>query len=441
MDFSRFKQSLRRAWGDDAALARHEIYFISRRKRGWLQIAHATAALLRDAWLCARLPRHSESLSATVCAVSLAGANGWGSISPLLPSLQATGQAVSVLIHPKLQGTIPGSLPAAPDRMGWQLAILALFKQSRATIPEVSPWTVRCCLARRQLWRSALHSTLTGAGSEVRAILLHNDFDLFSAAAVESAREIPPIRSLCIQHGLPTDEFFPTRADVQLVWGNSSRDAYLSHNTPLDTLAIGTYRAKPPRSLPKLIPAPRRILLISQTHTPVYGCSLEHGFLRLAIPLDAYLDDQSFRILLHPEETRLGHPYGIGNMTSRCRDAPHAELAFQGAPLSQPALVLGFCSTALAEAAQAGNFVLGVNWEVPASKAALAVGSPPFKINDAEAAVELFKRLSQDHEFRSEWMQRQTQWINDMFKPLPGNWLQECLMSGHSIQPGEEQGP
>jgi hypothetical protein len=440
MDFGRFEQSLRQAWGEDAALARHEIYFISRRKRGWLQIAHAAAALLRDAWLCAHLPSHTERLSATVCAVSLAGTNGWGSISPLLPTLQATGQAVSVLIHPRLQGTIPGSLPAAPDRMGWQLAILSLFKQSRATIPVVSPWTVRCCLARRQLWRSSLRRTVTGAGSEVRAILLHNDFDLFSAAAVESAREMPQIRSLCIQHGLPTDEFFPTRADVQLVWGNTSRDAYLSHNTPLNTLAIGTYRAKPPISLPRLIPAPRRILLISQTHTPVYGCSLENGFLGLAIRLDAYLDDQSFRILLHPEESRLGHPYGIGNMASRCRHPPHAELAPQEKPLSQPALVLGFCSTALAEAAQAGNFVLGLNWEVPASKAAMAVGSPPFKIDDAEAAVELFERLLRDHEFRSEWMRKQTQWINNTFIPLPEDWLHECLISGRRIQSGDEQG-
>jgi len=427
MDFSRFEQSLREAWGEDAALARHEIYFIARRKRGWRQIAHAAAALIRDAWLCARLPRHTESLSAMVCAVSLAGASGWDTLSPLLPALRAAGQTVSVLIHPRLRGLVPGLLPAAPDRAGWRQAIQALFQPGRAAIPGVSPWTVRCCLARRQLWLSAWRHTLTRAGNNTRALILHNDFDLFSAAAAEAAREMPTIRSVCVQHGLPTDEFFPTRADIQLVWGDSSRKTYLAHNTPPSALVIGTYRTKPTIRFPQYPPVPRCILLVSQTHTPIFGRSLESDFLRLAIELDSDLEQDSFQILLHPEESRLGHPYATGNMPSRCRNPPHETLIPNDAPLNQPALVLGFCSTALVEAAQAGHFVLGMHWEVPLSQGALAVGMPQYRVHSGAEALRLFNRLRENSRFRSEWRQKQTLWIDGVFAPLSAGWLDECL--------------
>lgn len=427
MDFSRFEQCLRHTWGDAAASVRHEIYFISRRKHGWRQIVHATAALLRDIWLCARLPRRTENLAITVCVVSLPGANGWGTLSPMLPALRETGQTVSVVVHPKLRRKVPGLLPAAPDRAGWIQAILALFQPERAALSGVSPWTVRCCLARRQLWLSAWRRTLTSAENDTHALILHNDFDLFSASATETARKMPPIRSICIQHGLPTDEFFPTRADIQLVWGNSSRKAYLAHNTPTDSLLIGTYRAKPTMHFTQYSPAPQRILLVSQTHTPIFGRSLEKDFLRLATELDSELEQGFFQILLHPEECRLGHPYLTRNMSSRCKNPPHEALILNETPLEQPALVIGFCSTALVEAAQTGHFVLGMRWDVPISQGALAVGAPQIRVRNGVEALKLFHRLQENIRFRSEWRQKQNLWIDTIFASLPSGWLNKCL--------------
>lgn len=427
MDFIRFEQQLRETWGEEAAQVRHEIYFISQRNQGWQQVAHAAVALLRDIWLCARLPHITESLSETVCAVSLMGASGWGTLSPLLPDLRMAGQNVSVLTHPRLRGLIPSLLPVAPDRTSWRLAVMALFQPGRAALASISPWTVRFCLARRQLWLSVWRRTMTSAGNNTRMLILHNDFDLFSAAATEIAREMTNVRSVCVQHGLPTDEFFPTRADIQLVWGNSSRKAYLAHNTPLNALVIGTYRAKPIIRFPKPPPAPRRILLVSQTHTPIFGRSLQSDFLRLATELESNLEQDSFHILLHPEESRLGHPYVTGNMSSRCRNPPHETLIQKDAPLNQPALVIGFCSTALVEAAQAGHFVLGMHWEVPLTQGALAVGVPQYRANNGAEALQMFNRLRENICFRSEWLQKQTLWIDGVFSPLSKEWVAECL--------------
>lgn len=431
MDFSQFEQALRQHWGDDAARARHEIYFIAQRKPGWRQIAHAAGGLLRDAWLCARLPRKTAGLARIVCAISLPGTNGWGGLAPLILHLRENGQTVSVVMHPRLQGKVPGSIPAAPDGVGWKLAFQAIFTGGRAAIRGVSPWTIRCCLARRQLWLGVWRRTLAGAGNNINALILHNDFDLFSAAAAEAARGFPPIRSVCVQHGLPTDEFFPTRADIQLVWGDSSRKTYLTHNTPPSAILTGTYRAKTPMPFPQFPAAPQRILLVSQTHTPIFGSAMKSNFLRLATELDNDLEHDVFQILLHPEESRFGHPYLTGNMRSRCRNPPHETLLPINAPRSQPALVLGFCSTALVEAAQAGHFVVGIHWEVPLSTGALAVGAPQYRVKNGEEALKLFNRLRENNRLRSEWLQKQAQWIDGVFTPLSAAWLDECLQTHH----------
>lgn len=430
-DFSQFEQALRQHWGEDAALARHEIYFIAQRKLGWRQIVHAAGGLLRDTWLCVRLPRQTTGLARIVCVVSLPGANGWGVLAPLILHLRENAETVSVVMHPGLQGKILGSIPAAPDLTGWKRASQAIFTGGRAAIPGVSPWTIRCCLARRQLWLGVWRRTLTSADRNIDALLLHNDFDLFSAAAAEAARGLPPIRSICVQHGLPTDEFFPTRADVQLVWGDSSRKTYLAHNTPPSAILMGTHRARTPMPLPQYPAAPQRILLVSQTHTPIYGRSLASDFLRLATELGNDLEHDAFQILLHPEESRLGHPYATGNLPTRFRNPPHETLIPKDALPKQPALVLGFCSTALVEAAQAGHFVLGIEWKVPVSTGALAVGTPQYRVKNAEEAFKLFNRLRENSRLRSEWLQKQAQWLDGVFTPLSAAWLGECLQNHH----------
>lgn len=420
MDFRQFEALLRRTWGEDAALGRHEIYFISKRKQGWRQVLHAMAGLLRDMWICLRLPRHAPALSETVCVVSLAGASGWGTLAPVLATRQAEGDTPTVLIHPRLRGTVEGRPPLSPALADWRKALGAMFQPGQP-LHGVSPWTVRCCLARRYLWRGAWRRTLAEAGSRTQTLLLHNDFDLFSATAVETAKDIPPIRSLCVQHGLPTDEFFPTRADIQLVWGESSRQVYISHGTPDSSIVTRAYRAKPPLPPRSPLPAPQRVLLLSQTHTPVFGRSLKNDFLLLARTLDRTFDDARFRILLHPEESRLGHPYAVDRLLSRCENAPHEDIIPKNIPLEDAALVVGFCSTALLEAAQAGHFVLGLHWEAPASRGAQRVGTPPRKAQDGDEVMQLFERLGKEEALRFEWMQQQADWIGSTFSPVGEN--------------------
>lgn len=434
MDFAPFRQALQQNWGDDAARTRHEIYFIAQRKQGWRQILHATAGLLRDVFLCARLPRRAADLGQTVCAVSLTGASGIGTLTPYIAQLQAEGQTPVVVMHPRLKGKVAGVLPAAPDKTAWAMAFKTLFRRSKASIPGVSSWTVRCCLARRALWLGAWRRTLTQSGNVIQTVLLHNDFDLFSSTAVEALKQLPAARSVCVQHGLPTDEFFPTQADSQLVWGETSRQVYLAHGAPEQTLILGTHRCAAQPAQSGHSAGPRRILLVSQTHTPIFGRSLRNDFMQLATALSNSFDADMFRILLHPEESRLGHPYSTNNLLSRCENAPHPILNTPREEQSDPAIVLGFCSTALLDAAQAGHYVIGLDWPASASLGALTVGAPPTKVKTAEELPALFATLQRDAPFRAAWMQQQGNWLSATLSPVSRKSNTFAPLTSHTPQ-------
>lgn len=422
MAFEEFERELRRTWGDEAAGVRHEIYFAGRRGRGWRQVARALAALVRDAWLCWRLPAAPATLEGILAVVSLAGASGWGSLAALVPV------AATVVAHPRLR-RMPsrhGRLPRRPMLAAWRGAAAAFRLAGRGLPAGISPWTIRCAVARQRLWRAVWARTLEDG--KVAALLLHNDFDIFAAAAVAAAgeRRIPTI---CVQHGLPTDEFFPCRADVQLVWGESSRAVYGARGVPTDGLVIGTPR-RPAGLDGRGDPAhpaasPDHLLLLSQAHTPVFGRPLAADLLALASALAGALAPEEFTILLHPEETRLGHPYGEA-LRGRCRHAPHPALDAMS-PQAAPALVVGFCSTALVEAALAGHYVLGIDWTVPAGAGALAVGTPPRRAGDAAAVLADYVRLRVAPSFRADWRRRQAAWLDATLAPLASNWLDICL--------------
>jgi hypothetical protein len=460
MDFALFEQRLRQHWGEEAARVRHEIYFIAQHGSGWRQIGRAVMGLIRDAWICACLPRYSELLTEVVCVVSLASASGWGALSPLIPLLHAAGRKSSVAIHPRLVGKIDSQVGdialASPDVHGWMQALRALFRRGRSMLPGISPWTIRCCLARHHLWCGVWRRILTQAksGSKVRLLLLHNDFDMFSGAAVQVVKAIAAkknsvstIRTVCVQHGLPTDEFFPTRADIQLLWGETSRKVFIEHGDKCEAIVVGTpraavlgvpisgvvnqciSRARGVKYTPSLASkavfnqAPKRVLLISQTHTPIFGRPLNGDFLLLANRLHKALGKDQMAILLHPDEVRLGHPYVIEALRSLCRYPPHQELQVDFESDGDPELVVGFCSTALIEAAAAGHYVLGLDWMVPACQGAIRVGAPERKVRDVDAVVAEFQLLQSNELARAEWQSAQRMWLTRTFAPLPDNWI------------------
>jgi hypothetical protein len=410
MTFHEFRERLVARCGSEAAGARHEIFFIMQR-RSWLPAAlRGLLAAMRDAWLCLRLPAAAPLSASVVVVASRRGASGLEALRPLLRSLDENRVPWTLVVHPRLRHTRGARPPARPAARAWRHAAAAFGMRLDMTGAEA--FVVRCGLFRLRLWRGAWAATLSGGQG---GLVLHNDFELFAVAAIEAGAG--RWDSLCVQHGLPTDEFFPTRARLQLVWGETSRTAYARRGTAPTALLVG-----PKRSWPRAeVKAPVGIRLVSQTHTPVYGRSLAPDFLALAEAIHKrFPDPDRFAILLHPEEIRLGHPYRKERLTAVCRTPPHAELREGG----RPALLVGFSSTALVEAACRGHLVIGMAWEVPASQAALTIGRPPLTAPDAETLGPLLDRLLGDPSALAGAMAQQEEWLGRTFASGEA-WLTE----------------
>lgn len=411
MEFRRFHERLLARFGAEAAAARHEIFFITRRRSRLPAPLRALLAALRDARLCLRLPAAPVPSCAVIAVASRPGASGLQALGPALRALSERGIPSTLVVHPRLRGASGASLIARPKGVTWGRA-LAAFR-----MPLAGSWAeafiIRCCVFRLRLWQGAWQATLSAR--QEGALVLHNDFELFCVAAIKAGAG--RWDSLCVQHGLPTDEFFPTRARLHLVWGETSRVAYAGRGAVSDALLFGPVRPRKPAAGG----VPATIRLVSQTHTPVYGRSLARDFLSLAQALARQFPDPAqFAILLHPEEVRLGHPYRGNALATFCRRPPHPEL-LDGA---RPVLFVGFCSTALVEAACRGHLVVGMEWDVPASHAALAVGRPPLTAPDPDSLCDMLKRLLGDRPAFAAALACQEEWLQRSFASGEA-WLDE----------------
>jgi len=404
MEFAEFVDDLHGRYGAEAAGVRHEVFFTHRRRSRPGPRLRAALAALRDAAQCLCLPARLPKPGHVVAIASRAGSSGLGALRPFMDDLDKRGIGYRLIVHPRLSRSMVAGSPGRPPLRAWSHALKA-FSMAFAR-PDEQAFVVRCCLFRLRLWQGAWSRAL--AGEECGSLILHNDFELFCVAALRAGDG--RWRGICIQHGLPTDEFFPTLAPRQIVWGDSSRRAYIARGTPPEALGFGPARVQPPRSAQT---TPIAIRLVSQTHTPVFGRSLANDFLTLAQRIaDRTRPPSSFAILLHPEEARLGHPYASSRLAGLCRPPPHPEFE---AEMKASSILVGFCSTALIEAARRGHLVIGMNWNVAASQAALSVGRPATVADDADQLCDMLDRLACDPAEHGRMLRLQDQWLARSF--------------------------
>ena len=398
--FPEHLDALRQRFGDEAAEVRHELFFLQTGRSPMVAGLRALAALLRDAWL---LLWHTgptpepQNRPQAILLTTLAGSSGWGTLQRALPTLTAAGYEPVLLPHPRLTSAdlAPGLRKLQAARVG-PLAWLAALRMFIHTLGQRRSLLLACCLTRRSLWTSSLRRTLAASRG---VLVLHNDFDLMSRAAIGHG-----LPSVCLQHGVPTDEFFPISADRYLVWGASSRQAFeangsLPSRLIEDALDRGTLPAAP-------LLAPQDITLLSQTHAPVLGEGIGEALRAFA---DALLHAApTARILLHPFEDQ---PY-TGAAARATRRAPHAEL--QGST-AEPRLLVGYCSTAMLDAALAGHWVVALHLPLAGNLAARQVLAAPLRAETAAQVVSLYQRLRDDPPFRHEQAQAQAQWLAAQF--------------------------
>lgn len=406
--FRDFLADLTAEFGPDLLGVRHEVYFTARRRGQWqpkvLQGVRALAALALTIFdlMIRPGPRRIEGEVDGFLVASLPGENGWQGLRPLLNQAQATQMKVAALWHPRLgrrdvkKEVAVYWLPRPVLKDFWN-AIAQALPYLRRKHPTVGSLAAAAIFVRGQLWRAAWRRL---AKSHPVALALHNDFDLMGASAVESG-----LPAMLIQHGTPTDEFFPIRAGVVAAWGRLSAQVLASGLSP-DQQMLEDGMGRLERAAPSMLESPDEIILLSQTHTDLYGSALKGKLIDLAERLEAL--QLPHTVWLHPAEGAAPGPY------RRALAAPHPELTRVG---NAPKLVIGFSSTALIDAALAGHYVLGLDGDFPGSRAAQAVSRPPVRIADAEALAVLWSELQSSHEGRIRLDRSRRAWIEESFAP------------------------
>lgn len=406
-DFPSYVATLQKHYGSQAVAVRHELFFLGQRR---FPAGRAALALLRDAvqLVAQREMPLPDAESLAVLVATLPGSAGWDTLARALGPIRRAGLRPVVLAHPRLDS---GLFPKEIDvrRPGRPAAnVLA------ASLAAAAGGTVAATVARRRLWAAGLARVLERRRGW---LILHNDFDMMSAASLGLGWP-----SICLQHGIPTDEFFPVRADRHLVWGASSADAFARAGVDRDALAEDALgRAAPP--FPAPAGPPGGLALLSQGHAAILGPGLPSALRRFAQGLER--EAPGSLVLLHPREMGRPHPYGGLPALAIC-EPPHALLRGGEGDLH---LVVGYCSTAMLDAAIAGHWVAGLELDLTGNAAARSVAVPPLRVRSAVEAVALVRRLAEDGEFRARAAAGQCRWLADTFAAEAGE-LERLLREG-----------
>jgi exopolysaccharide biosynthesis WecB/TagA/CpsF family protein len=401
--WQKFLEELLQQGNESVLTCRHEVYFL-RRKR-WGGRVHALAAAARDSWLLLTLPalKTLHRSPNTLAVATLEGASGYGAIARAVERLASPNRCITVA-HPRLQRRAQTQLPAPLFMADFKPALriaLPVILQPRGPL---SRWVMASCVFRHHLWQASWRR-FYAAHPQLNRCLLHNDFEMMNSALVSALSESLEIQ--CVQHGIPTDEFFPCRAATQIVWGESSQRIYKDYSPRANVMIDALGRDQSPRLHDATMP--EEIHLLSQTHTPLYGIDLGSHFEELSEALAAQLPAIPLRILLHPRECSR-HVYRA--LSPRLlADPPHRTLQ-QSTPR---VLVIGYCSTALLDAAQAGQYVAAMDWPATASLGAKAVATPPTLCADHQAVLRLFHSLRESKEIRLAMIEKQQQWLARTF--------------------------
>ncbi len=409
--------ALENDFGSEALAVRHEIYFLTQQPHHALK---AVAALLRDAWRLMRLPAcaHIPENIRVFLVVTLQGPSGWQTLLRAQKYLSEKGIQHVAIAHLRLRFEDATSCAMArPSYTQLLRAVCHGMQFLRGRSGKINSLIVACCLTRHALWQATWQQTMRAIAQPAPVFLLHNDFDMMSRALVAVAADQATIA--CVQHGIPTDEFFPASAPTQIVWGRSSEKVYRQsgYGGVLIMDALGRGGAVAYHDT-----VPQNILLLSQSHTPIYGIDLPPLFVELASELVHALP--TTHILLHPEEIRGKSPYPP-SLATQLQTPPHKQL-MRG---ETPCLVVGYSSTAMLEAALAGHYVVAMYWPAAASREAFHLTRPPIICHSTADIIAYFHELWQSSDSRRRHHQLQQEWVDATYASTGAfaTWVEQSL--------------
>lgn len=407
-NFLRTIEHLAGKYGEDLWDIRHELFFILGKKNPLLRGIFSS---IRDCiYLLVRRNNQKYTANSIYFGVSLSGHSGWGALDGIYNRISKECIAPIHVVSGRCGvNKVSGPILKKLNRVTITQVIRSFF-QACSLIRN--SWCAEGVLVlflywRHLLWCYAWENTIVGTRN---VLFTHNDFDmaLYAGIKVFKSKGI----SINVQHGIPTDEFFPPRADYQAVWGQRAMSIYTAESVDKERVLFWNPILGQDKVKEHTIKEPMSISFISQSHTSIYGVDM----LKISKPIVEELRSAclqrgiQFNVLLHPSE---GQPkknlYGEGCKLSL---PPHKVLLDSDVTT----LLVGFSSTAFIDGHLSGQYILGIQFEPTQSRQAYSLIKPATIVEGIDQVIEVYHRLKESARTRKLFMDDQKRWYQGIFE-------------------------
>ena len=246
-------------------------------------------------------------------------------------------------------------------------------------------------------------------------IYIHNDFDIYNSSLIYAVKNILTnsfkINIVCIQHGIPTDEFFPTKSPTYLLWSKKMLSLFKKKN-PNNCLTKfkivkNNFLNKNQVKREKKFIIEDKIYFISQGHTKIYGEKTNKYLIKFFNNLSENYSNT--HCLLHPSENKNKNVYD-DKYINNIHNYPHNFLK-----KNKIKVFVCFCSTAMLDIMRNGNIVIGVNTRVDQSKLTYKYFTPPLNVKTSAELLNLFKKLKNNKLLIKKTLLLQNKYLNKIY--------------------------
>lgn len=246
-------------------------------------------------------------------------------------------------------------------------------------------------------------------------IYLHNDFDIYNAALIflvkQNLIDNLQIDIFCLQHGIPTDEFFPTKSPQYFLWSKKMYDLFKIKDLKFKKSKFKIFRFKElllykSKKKKKYFLDPK-LYFVSQGHTKIYGNKANLSLIKFYNKLSK--EYANTHCLLHPSENKKDNIY-LSKHSNHIHEFPH-DFSFK----NKIKVYLCFCSTAMIEIMKNNHIVIGIDIKVDQSKKTYDYFKPPLTIKKPYQIIDILNKINYDNSYFHELIENQNKYLRSIF--------------------------
>ena len=273
------------------------------------------------------------------------------------------------------------------------------------------------CL-RLSFWASVWNSFILKSKNSNQEIFIHNDFDIYNSSLIYILNKKlinKDIKIFCIQHGIPTDEFFPTKSVDYLVWSKMMEELFIKGNkeyendSTLYTIDNSSNRFNKNflDERKTYLNVEKSIYFISQGHTKIYGEKVNKDLINFCVESSSLLSN--FYCLLHPTETIKNNNYPI-TLNDKIIQGPHNF----NREKENIKIYVSFCSTAIIDIMLNNHLVIGIDIHPTTSLLAFKYFKPQLSVKNPKELDLLVKKITNDREYLIDLLIKQKKHLTEL---------------------------